>query len=254
MRKPSWYPWQCIVDPSRYQAGQRALQEGANCCVLDDGFQHRQLHRDCDIVTIDATRPWGVATPGSGVVTDRYDGWTLPLGLCREGPSALARADLIVITRCDLVQDTTGLVACIQRYTNAPIIQSRQCLGQPQSIHHNEVNAGNAESTQPWLLVSGIGNPAAFNASVLAAGHAVSGHLTFPDHHHFTAQDVEAINAQAQITGARVLCTEKDAIKCRELADTTDWCMVPLRVEMDEDQRDQLLHVVTNVMGKMLVP
>src|SRR5262249_14422746 len=70
-----------------------ALEElESEVLVLDDGFQHRRLARDLDVVLVDATDPWGL-------------GYLFPRGLLREPPRSLKRAGVVVLTRCDQVSD-----------------------------------------------------------------------------------------------------------------------------------------------------
>ena len=85
-----------FCDASRSAAGARALAAGHDCLLLDDGFQHRRLARDLDLVLIDALRPWGVRGSLPAV---------LPLGLMREPKRALRRADALVVTRADTVDE-----------------------------------------------------------------------------------------------------------------------------------------------------
>ena len=83
-----------IVNPDRVTGATKAINEfGAKVLIMDDGFQHRRLARDIDIVTIDATQPFGY-------------GKMLPAGLLREPVTALKRADVVVITRCDQIGET----------------------------------------------------------------------------------------------------------------------------------------------------
>src|SRR5207253_1309382 len=80
-----------LQGPDRVLLAQTAVEElESEILVLDDGFQHRRLHRDLDIVLIDATCPWGY-------------GHLLPRGLLREPIGSLKRADVVMLTRCDLV-------------------------------------------------------------------------------------------------------------------------------------------------------
>ncbi len=82
-----------IQNRQRAEGAQVAIdQHGANVIVLDDGFQHRRLHRDLDLVLIDATCPWGY-------------GYVLPRGLLREPIEGLRRADAVILTRRNLVSD-----------------------------------------------------------------------------------------------------------------------------------------------------
>ena len=83
-----------IVNPDRVAGAQTAIDEhGAQILIMDDGFQHRRMGRDLDIVTIDATCPFGY-------------GRILPAGLLREPISGLARAKAVIVTRCDLAEQT----------------------------------------------------------------------------------------------------------------------------------------------------
>ena len=83
-----------IVNPNRAEAAAEAVDKfGAKVLIMDDGFQHRRLHRDLDIVTIDGTRPFGY-------------GKMLPAGLLREPVASLNRTDAAVLTRCDQISES----------------------------------------------------------------------------------------------------------------------------------------------------
>ena len=83
-----------IVNPNRLEAAAEAVSKfGAKVLIMDDGFQHRRLHRDLDIVTIDGTCPFGY-------------GKMLPAGLLREPVASLKRADAVVLTRCDQISQS----------------------------------------------------------------------------------------------------------------------------------------------------
>src|SRR5215203_2139503 len=103
-----------ISSADRIAAGQEAIKDfGVDCFVLDDGFQHLRLARDLNIVTIDATNPWG-------------GGKLLPHGRLRETLDGLGRADCVVITRCDRVADLDTLRSEIRRLTGGrPIFHSQ---------------------------------------------------------------------------------------------------------------------------------
>src|SRR5215203_469408 len=103
-----------ISSADRIAAGREAINDfGTECFVLDDGFQHLRLARDLNIVTIDATNPWG-------------GGSLLPYGRLREKPEGLSRADCMVITRCDQVGSVEGLREEILRLVGKrPIFESQ---------------------------------------------------------------------------------------------------------------------------------
>jgi tetraacyldisaccharide 4'-kinase len=171
--------------------------------ILDDGFQHRRLHRDLDIVLIDATLPFGF---------DRL----LPRGLLREPLSALRRADLIILTRTDLVnaeiRDQT--IARIRKYApDQPLLETRnvvaglrQNTGQQVSLEHL---AG-----QPIFFFCGIGNPDSFEVSLHHQGFDIRGSEVFPDHHRFSPDELIRIGESAKACGAAaIVCTHKDLVK-----------------------------------------
>ncbi|MCY7377280.1 MAG: tetraacyldisaccharide 4'-kinase, partial [Pyrinomonadaceae bacterium] len=103
-----------VADTDRVAAGIWAREKfGVTAFVLDDAFQHRRLKRDSDIVLIDATNPFG-------------NGKTLPFGILREPLGNLKRADSIVITRANLVEDVSNLQSQIKQFNQTcPIFTSK---------------------------------------------------------------------------------------------------------------------------------
>src|ERR1043166_7658451 len=102
-----------ISSADRIAAAEEAIKDfGSECFVLDDGFQHLRLARDLNVVTIDATNPWG-------------GGRLLPHGRLREAPEGLSRADCVVLTRCDQVESVDDLRDQVGRLVgNHPIFNS----------------------------------------------------------------------------------------------------------------------------------
>jgi len=195
-----------VADKHRAAAGLRAISQlGATCLLLDDGFQHRQLHRDLDIVLIDATDPWGA-------------GALLPLGRLREPPSALQRAHLLWLTRTDLcpapaLAQLTAHLGALGR----PVIASTQGVvrlvgldGRPHLL--------DATATGRVLVSCGLGNPGGFEATARHAGLAVAAALRWPDHYHYAVADVQELLARAAALGARPVVSAKDAVKLVRLA------------------------------------
>lgn len=195
-------------DPRRWRSGRQAITEGAGIILLDDGFQHRQLQRDCDIVLIDATRPWGRRGGGRGA--------TLPLGFLREHPRALARCDLIIITRSDQVDNETlaQLQTRLQRSGKPVLCASHQ----PSRLSYDNQDLPlDRLRDLPVVCVSGIANPQAFEDSVTALGCQTAAQMRFADHHHYTASDCTSIASLAAQHRAIVLCTSKDSVKLQSL-------------------------------------
>ncbi len=193
-------------------AGASALVAlGADVIVLDDGFQHRRLARDLDIVLIDSTRPWGLAAAAPDVPPLEA---LLPRGLLRESPKSLARADAIVLTRCDQ-SDPAAVEAILRRVQRcAPNVPVAHAIHRPVRVQTPE-----GEIDPAWVdgkafsLVSGVGNPAAFEATARALGADVRAVHTFADHHDYKLGELEGLCAP----GTELLVTAKDAVKLREL-------------------------------------
>lgn len=196
-----------VCDPDRHAGGRRAIEAGADCVVLDDGFQHRRLHRDIDIVLIDATQPWGNPDGGPGAV--------LPLGYLREGRAALRRADLLWLTRIDLISEDRLRHLRSHLAGLAPIVEEHSHRISLRLLADSISEAGDAWKGRQVILVSGIGNPAAFELLTSNYGLVPIESHRFPDHHHYTAAEAMGLMAAAKHLNAPLVMTGKDAVKLR---------------------------------------
>lgn len=173
-----------VVGGDRYRAGRRAEAEGlGNLFILDDGFQHRRLHRDVDIVTID---------PIEWAGDDRL----LPEGRWREPRSAIQRAH----------------AACIQVVPGSRTTD----LGLPafeietvvDGIGHNgQILPVSELANTPVTAFAGIAKPERFFDLLESLGITIADKVVFRDHHRFTSSDIRKLPGQTHIT------TEKDAIR-----------------------------------------
>ena len=196
-----------VADADRVRGGRRLLGQGVDVVLLDDGFQHRRLARDLDLVLVDATRPWGLpATDGAEPVQA-----VLPRGLLRESPRALRRADAIVLTRADQVDDAERARLEDELFAHAPGKPILWAVHRPaglRSLRGGEEVLSDLEG-RTVDLISGIGNPDAFEASVRSMGAAVGRHERRPDHHAFRVEDF----APFQDSDHWIVTTAKDAVK-----------------------------------------
>jgi tetraacyldisaccharide 4'-kinase len=193
-------PAMVIVCADRLAAAEMAASLGAEAVILDDGFQHRRLHRDLDIVLLDAEKPLD-------------NGLLLPAGRLREGPGSLRRADAVVLTRSAGGAISERLMERLR--PGSPIYHSKHAPLPPVRIEDwrsGKNAAGQAGVTGRVLLFSGIAKPDSFEASARQAGLAVGGHLRFPDHHFYGKADLERIAAAGGSFDA-VVTTEKDAVR-----------------------------------------
>jgi tetraacyldisaccharide 4'-kinase len=197
-----------IVSPDRIIGAERARGEfGADCVVLDDGFQHRRLRRDLDLVVIDALDPWG-------------GGWVLPVGRLREPLSSLARAHLFVISRSNQV--SSSAIEQIETVLNehAPHATVLHASIEPEFIVYPDGHRENAEALgyHCTLPICGLGNPATFLRTVEQLAGRVCAALIFRDHQRYTRRHVRKIAAAALRRGADlVVTTRKDWVKLAPL-------------------------------------
>jgi tetraacyldisaccharide 4'-kinase len=231
-----------ICNADRVAGGRAAIEAGATCLILDDGFQHRRLHRDLDLVLIDATRPWG-ADCGAG-------GATLPLGYLREGRAALRRASAIVLTRS--AQVPPKRLAALREGLAGHALPLLEVIDTEARLRPlvGEADPGEAPTvlaTRPVILVSGLGNPLGFERSAQSFGWQVRESLRFPDHHHYDVSDVALIRVAQQRHQAQVVMTGKDAVKLAALvlpAEAASWRVLEVTSEIrpqDAAALDRLL-------------
>jgi tetraacyldisaccharide 4'-kinase len=210
------------VGADRVAAGRAAIEKGATALVLDDGFQHRRLHRDLDIVLVDGMVPFG------------YD-HILPRGLLREAVRGIARAGAIVLTRSDQVEASRLLEIESRLERLARGVPIARAIHRPTRIRtlRGDTLELSSLSGRRVFLVAGIGNPQSFRQTVEGLGARVQGCLFFPDHHVFRVEDTSLIRYHVVNTGAElVLTTEKDIRRGEELV----WAGVEtayLEVEME---------------------
>ncbi len=198
-----------IVNPDRVAGAAEAVSKfGANTLIMDDGFQHRRLARDLDIVTIDATRPFGY-------------GKMLPAGLLREPVASLKRADAIVITRCDQIAETelSEIEKALQIINpNVIIARSIHAPTFVKSTGNKEISIEHLKDKKIFAFC-GIGNPGAFLNTIKTIGPEVVGSKVYNDHHHYTDSCLADIYEQAGgLKADLILTTQKDWTKISQLA------------------------------------
>ena len=198
-----------IQHPRRAEAIQKLLRtEQVDVIILDDAFQHRQVERNIDIVLLDATAPFGF-------------GHAFPRGTLREPLESLRRADVALLTRSDLV-DESERQTIRQRVLNInPKIIWGETVHVPTSlVSLDSFSSEPIESIfgQSALAFCGIGNPAAFRKTLEQCGVRVEKFIPFPDHYGYTQRDVDELVRTAKELGTDViLCTMKDLVKLRRL-------------------------------------
>lgn len=199
--------------PDRYSSGMTALRGDAppDVFLLDDGFQHRRLARDFDLVLVSAVNPFGY-------------GHVLPRGLLREPPGGLRRASAVLITHGDQV-DASELSRIQEEVARrgrdaAVFVASHAHVGfLATGERGNDVSLTVEELRgRRWFAFCGIGNPGPFFRQLESVAGPGTGRRTFRDHHAYSSDDFDATQREARSAGADVLVTtEKDWVKLAPL-------------------------------------
>ena len=230
-----------LQNPNRVEAASSACRElSAQLLILDDGFQHRRLARDLNLVLIDALNPWGY-------------GVLLPRGLLREPIQSLRRADLVVITRADQCPDREKQEIIEHIQAVCPDSVCVEVGFPPQSLVNAEGLTAELSSLSGKRIAAfcGIGNPDSFHKSLLDAGYNVSSFRSFPDHHHYSLENLEEIGQWGKQSGApAILMTQKDLVKIKrtELNGLPVWAVrIGTRILRGDEALESRLKSILNV-------
>lgn len=210
-----------IADANRVGAAKYARERfGVTAFVLDDAFQHRRANRDLDIVLIDATKPFKIL---------------------REPPKNLKRADIIVITRANLIKNIEDLKSEIAKFTNAEIFTAENKISnltnleifpaKPETLNSNL-------STLNYLAFCALGNPNNFFEQLKRENFPLTATETFPDHYFYLQKDISKLEAKAAETNANaLLTTAKDAVKLKNLQFNMPCFVAESRLLFDDEKK-----------------
>ncbi len=196
-----------LVCPDRAKAGALAVEMyGSRVVILDDGFQHLRLHRDLDIVLVNARDPFGGRR-------------LLPLGDLREPLSALRRAGMVVITHADRVTaaELTRLRADIEQlHPGVTIVESEHKADHLLNVKTEAKLALSHLKNKAAVALSGIGDPLSFETQLEALGIKVAQSWRYPDHHPYSSRELRSIEDLRG--GLPLVMTHKDFVRLPE-----DW-------------------------------
>jgi len=207
-----------LIGKDRFINGQIALRRfNARGLLLDDGYQHLQLHRDLNILLVDSHIGFG-------------DHHLLPRGILREPLAHLRRANLFVLTKVEKIETCKSLEKELHQFhPSSPVFHSRyEPLGlvgpkeeweEPHSFKGKKV-----------LALSGVANPEYFSLLLRKCGMEIVSEAIFPDHHHFTNRDLVSIEESSKGVDW-IVTTEKDMVKLKKL-NIDSLPLRALRVEM----------------------
>jgi len=223
-----------VVGADRWAAATAAARLGCDVVVLDDGFQHRALARDLDLVLVDAKDPFG----GSRL---------LPAGLLREPLSSLSRADVVLITRSGPHESHDGIAGIVYQHNRrAPVLRAG----------HRRIGffdpAGRATEVPARVVAfCGIGNPSSFRGDLEAEGVEIVEFEARRDHHPYRAAEVRRLQSLAAARDAVPVTTEKDRVRLPEEYTGGDGpSILTLRVEAEVFDPEPLLAAVRRVLER----
>jgi tetraacyldisaccharide 4'-kinase len=185
------------VDANKTSAALRAAKDGFEYIIIDDGFQHRGLYRDIDIVCIEGEHPFG-------------NGLLLPSGSLRERKKALKRADIIVIMDPPPNKPAMGLK------TAAPTVKAYKKVVGVKSVDGSSVDISNNK----LVAFCGLGNPDSFRGSLANCDCEITEFIRYRDHHIYGRGDLDRIMERIRETGAAgAITTLKDLVKAESIWD-----------------------------------
>jgi tetraacyldisaccharide 4'-kinase len=228
-----------IVGENRFEAGRVATERcGATAIVLDDGFQHRTVVKDLEIVVVNGRSPWG-------------NGRLFPRGMLREPLSALRRADLVVVTNSSDSASLEEATRAIRRQNErAPVLSAAYEVVDAQEMGAGRRVGADELCGRRLLAFAGLGSPRGFAETLTAAGVRVADLVEYPDHHWFAEGDLGDLAQQARAIGAEgLITTDKDWVRLRGRA----LPLVPLWVLSVRLQLESGWEVLLAALGRALV-
>jgi tetraacyldisaccharide 4'-kinase len=222
-----------IVGSDRLEGARAAAGAGAGAVILDDGFQHRRLARDLDIVVLDGRAP--------------FDGGSvLPKGRLRESPSALRRAHVVVLTRLRRNDPARRAIDAVssQGFSGTIVRAGHQRTGFRDALGNEVVAPPRA------FAFCGIGDPELFYADLEDAGVVVASFRAFRDHQPYTVAVWDEMASQAASLHVPLVTTEKDLSRLEPVAGASlaKAPLIVMRIETVVWDEEPLMRAVQRVL------
>ena len=215
-----------VVSKSKYEAGMLLINNfNTEIIIIDDGFQHRSLHRDLDIVLINSK--------------DKYENHKLlPIGQLREPFDNINRSDLVILTKSNLYQNNTYLINKIEKMKlsyifSKIIIDDNMITISGEKVKTSLINGENI------YIMSALGDSKGFEETINKTGAIIKGHKRFSDHYNYNTKDIQKIEKNAIKSNAKFLITtEKDMVKIKNYNGKIPLCS--LKIYFIVEQKDEL--------------
>jgi tetraacyldisaccharide 4'-kinase len=219
-----------VVDFDRVRGAQLAIKKfNPDVIILDDGFQHRRLYRDLDIVTMPHPKPFG-------------NGFLLPAGPMREFKHHLNRAGALWMNAAGSTP-----AAEFSELSSWPKIVRIRAHYQATCLEDSQGKRHNPDLRQiPIVAICALGNPDGFYKSLTDLGAAIKEFIAYPDHYWYSRKDINSIQHKLQEHHARLLITtEKDWVKLSSLCPlNSQWRYLVIEIVPEDDE------IILKVLGK----
>jgi len=209
-----------VAGKNRFADGELALRQGVTILLLDDGFQHCQLHRDSDILILDAHNPF-------------------PPGRLRDFPWQLKKVGLLLLNSgtTPLPKEAlSSLIAQLRRLSQAPLLLVSTRVAGLFDADDRPLTLSPGEKV---VAACGIAQPLRFEKTLHTALHTqVVARYTWPDHRMPSLAQLEACAEKGKADGAtHILCTEKDRVRFESFPPLClPWGWVKIRLQVDEGE------------------
>ncbi len=188
-----------VVGERRVDAAKRARELGADIIIADDGYQHRYLGRDLNILVLDSR-------------VDLRSESMLPAGRMREPLASIRRADVVALSHTG--EARPEWITILRDFYNGTFVGFRYRALPARWAHDRSEVAQGSLPDDKVLAFSGIGNHERFVETLRTAGYDIGGDIRFPDHHSYSAEDFRRIGALKEESGCRMcITTEKDIVR-----------------------------------------
>ena len=225
-----------VIGADRHKAGTLAMEGFTpDVFLLDDGYQHLRLHRDLNILLLDQRSPFG-------------NNWTLPAGLLREPLAAIARSDLVILTRC---ADTAKKDLLPENLQGKKVYKSRHKLIDALPLDGGGAVELESLQNQKVLAFAGIAEPEFFFDGLREKNLKVMETLSFPDHATYDKKAIALISKTLETSGADYLVTtEKDGVKLKLLPEALKQKTVLARLELEIEDAEGLKELLDLTVNK----
>lgn len=211
------------IDSDKTTAAKRASEDGRGIIIIDDGFQHRKLRRDVNIVCLDGNNPFG-------------NGFLLPSGRLREPIKSLRRADIIIVI--DGPSEIPGIMARIPQ--RIPVFRGKKNVTSVVSLQGDTISLKGSKV----LAFCGLANPRSFRASLLETGCDIAELIEFGDHHRYRSPDLERLVRKCKENNAEYIVTSlKDAVKLEKIW-PRDHAIYYLEIRIELDRKDEFFRLI----------